>query len=262
MRRAFCLGSLGLLLLATEAGAAVFGGYNAGCFDDGSALPHTGTGYQVIRLSRQRFYGHPSLINYVRSLGQTVARQHLGVLLIGDLAQAGGGRMPDGHRSHQTGLDADILFIQNPQAAQRSLTTAEREALAPVSLLDAAHTQLDSARWQPRYGEILKLAASDQLVTRIFVNPLIKQKLCAEYGGQDWLRKVRPWPGHDGHFHVRLRCPPDNPICRDQADPEPGDGCGADLAWWFNAKAQASKPATPAAPPPVLPEQCRPRTKP
>ena len=38
-------------------------------------------------------------------------------------------------------------------------------------------------------------------------------------GDRAWLEKVRPWWGHDYHFHVRLRCPGDSPECKSQPPP-------------------------------------------
>ncbi len=64
---------------------------------------------------------------------------------------------------------------------------------------------------------MIKLAAQDNDVTRIFVNPAIKQQLCLDAGtDRDWLRKVRPWFQHRAHMHVRLRCPADSLECEDQ----------------------------------------------
>ncbi|MDI5349402.1 penicillin-insensitive murein endopeptidase, partial [Salmonella enterica subsp. enterica serovar Kentucky] len=41
-------------------------------------------------------------------------------------------------------------------------------------------------------ASLIKLAAQDNDVTRIFVNPAIKQQLCLDAGSdRDWLRKVR-----------------------------------------------------------------------
>ena len=53
------------------------------------------------------------------------------------------------------------------------------------------------------------------------------QTVCASVGDQrEWLRKVRPWWGHHDHFHVRLPCPADSPLCEAQAALPQGDGCG------------------------------------
>ncbi len=67
------------------------------------------------------------------------------------------------------------------------------------------------SRWSSDIASLIKLAAQDNDVTRIFVNPAIKQQLCLDAGSdRDWLRKVRPWFQHRAHMHVRLRCPADS----------------------------------------------------
>jgi penicillin-insensitive murein DD-endopeptidase len=88
----------------------VIGSYTAGCVHGAVPLAPEGPGFQVMRRSRRRFFGHPALVRYLQDLGAAVAQQQLGLLLIGDLGQSRGGPMPYGHRSHQNGLDADIWF--------------------------------------------------------------------------------------------------------------------------------------------------------
>jgi penicillin-insensitive murein endopeptidase len=106
-------------------------------------------------------------------------------------------------------------------------------------------------------SSMIKLAAEDNDVTRIFVNPAIKQQLCLDAGtDRDWLRKVRPWFQHRAHMHVRLRCPANSLECEDQPLPPPGDGCGAELQSWFEpAKPGTSKPEKKTPPP--LPPSCQ-----
>ncbi|MEY3881992.1 MAG: hypothetical protein RIQ94_2788, partial [Pseudomonadota bacterium] len=115
--------------------AQSIGTYNAGCISGAVSVPINGTGYQVMRLSRNRVYGHPDLKHYIESLGQTAARQHLGSLLIGDLGQPRGGPTLSGHRSHQSGLDVDIWFLLSNEAASRLLTFSERENWNAPSVL-------------------------------------------------------------------------------------------------------------------------------
>ena len=63
-------------------------------------------------------------------------------------------------------------------------------------------------------------------MARIFIFPGAKVQMCEDAGGdRAWLRKVRPWWGHDTHFHVRLTCPRGAAGCVDQDPPPPGDGC-------------------------------------
>lgn len=68
------------------------GSYTNGCISGASALPINGKGYQLMRLSRQRIYGHPVLTHFIQQLGERVAQEKIGVLLIGDLGQPRGGQ--------------------------------------------------------------------------------------------------------------------------------------------------------------------------
>jgi penicillin-insensitive murein endopeptidase len=99
----------------------------------------------------------------------------------------------------------------------------------------------------------------------VFVNAAIKKALCRDPDSdRGWLHKMRPYWGHDYHFHVRLSCPAGSPACKPQ-DPVPpgGDGCGKDLDWWFRDSVIHPKPSPvpPKPRPPLtmknLPPACR-----
>lgn len=212
------------------------GSYTAGCVRNSAELKEIGQGYQVIRPSRGRYYGNPETISYIESLSRQVNTNLHGTLLIADISQQTGGPILDDHSSHQMGLDADILLWQHPIAINRTLTKTEREHIHPQSVLTSDELDVDEFKWGEIHGEILKLAATDPRVDRIFINPVIKKRLCSDYPGQIWLGKLRPWYGHDGHFHVRLKCPQGNTLCQSQKPIEiSGDGCGSDLNSWFRA---------------------------
>lgn len=233
------------------------GFYSAGCLAGAEALPLRGRGYQVMRPSRHRNYGHPRLIAYIERLGQQLAVDDV-VLWIGDLSQPRGGPMSHGHRSHQIGLDVDIWYQQGLPG--RDLSRQETEQLPMLPVVLAADGRMNPARWSRRNRDALRLAAEAPQVERIFVNPIIKQALCRSEGERNWLRKIRPWWGHDDHFHIRLACPPNSPLCRDQEPLPVGDGCDESLDQWVEEiQAAASRPPKPPkpAPEPVLPELCR-----
>ncbi len=236
----------------------VIGSYAAGCIAGAVALPLVGDGYQVMRSSRNRYYGHPALIALVERLGRRTAVNG-GRLLIGDLGQPRGGPMPNGHRSHQSGLDVDVWFLQQPR--DRLLSQPETERIEMPSMVRPAEGALNISRWSPRYRDALKQAALAPEVERIFVNPIIKQALCNNETDRTWLEKVRPWWGHDAHFHVRLACPPGDGQCKPQKSFPPGDGCDADLAHWVRDIVQATlspKPLKKPEPPSAdrLPAAC------
>lgn len=231
------------------------GKYTAGCLRGAASLPINGQGYQVMRLSRKRYYGHPDLIGFIENLGKTAQNQGLGTLLIGDLGQVRGGPTLTGHKSHQTGLDVDIWYMLSPDAQRRTLSNSEREKWSSPSVINATATDINVSQWSMANEKVLEAAASRPEVDRIFVNAAIKKELCRHNARQSWLQKIRPWYAHADHFHVRLKCPADSLYC-DKQDPVPaGDGCGADLAWWFSYEAKHPKPGPPP-PPIVLPKEC------
>ena len=240
-----------------SAGAQSIGSYNAGCLSGAVTLPESGPGFQVMRLSRKRFYGHPDLKQFIENFALKTHQQQLGVLLIGDLGQPRGGPTLTGHRSHQTGLDVDIWFLLSQQASKRLLGFNEREAWSAPSVLAKPSDAINYSQWTPNNEKILEIAANMPEVDRIFVNPSVKRQLCQSKTAHAWLRKIRPWWKHDDHFHVRLKCPAQNGYCQGQEPLPKGDGCDASLAWWFSdeAKTAAAKKPEPAKPL-VLPELC------
>jgi penicillin-insensitive murein DD-endopeptidase len=239
--------------------ARAIGFYARGCLSGAVALPINGRTWQVMRVSRNRNWGHPSLIRFLERFADKMPKvSGWPGLLVGDLAQPRGGPMLTGHTSHQVGLDADIWLTPMPT---RELTRLEREEMSATNVVAADWNDVDPAVWTPQHKAVIKAAAEDHEVERVLVNPAIKKALCREAGAnRAWLAKVRPVYGHNYHFHVRIRCPKDSPDCRPQDPPPAADGCGADLAWWFTEEARKPKPPGPPRPPlklADLPPACR-----
>ena len=210
------------------------------------ALPADGPNWQVMRPSRNRAWGHPVLIALLERLAQKLpAEAGWPGLLVGDIAQPRGGPMLTGHGSHQIGLDADIWLTPMPD---RRLSPAERDEISATDVVAADGMEVDAA-WTPQHRRLLETVAREPAVARIFVNPAIKRALCREAGpDRAWLAKIRPWWGHNYHFHIRLSCPGGDPECRGQAPPPPGDGCGKELDWWFTEEALHPPPSPPRQP--------------
>ncbi|MDH2925524.1 penicillin-insensitive murein endopeptidase [Nicoletella semolina] len=223
------------------------GGYSNGCIIGAEALTLKGEGYQVIRSIKNRYYGHPELLDYLKQLGKKAKSANIPPILIGDMGMPAGGRFSSGHASHQTGLDADIWLRFGPMDDK----TAHNPAGLATIMVNRATNVVDETRWTANHTTLLKLAASDHRVDRIFVNPAIKVKLCQSAGSdRHWLRKIRPWYGHDSHFHVRLGCPVGALNCENQSPAPQGDGCGEELSAWFKpSKPSASKPKALPQPP-------------
>lgn len=216
--------------------AASIGGPSNGCVAGAEALPAEGTGFVNIRRHRNRYYGHPDTVRLVKDLGRTLSKHTGELMMVGDLSQPRGGLMSSMHRSHQNGLDVDIWFSLTPSA--RSANKQHPENREPVSMVAPGGEDMGNA-WGEQQLFLLKSAASDPRVDRIMVNPAIKRALCRSAGGdRKWLRKLRPWWGHDAHFHVRLKCPNGSSKCKQQAPVPTGDGCDKTLAWWFSDEAR------------------------
>jgi penicillin-insensitive murein endopeptidase len=238
---------------------APHGFYSKGCMAGGVALPPDGPHWQAMRLSRNRQWGLPILVDFLQKLARDAAAEDgWPGLLVGDMAQPRGGPMLTGHASHQTGLDADIWLTPMPN---RRLTAQDREDISAIAVVEPGPHEVHPGLWSPAHGRVIRRAALDPRVERIFVAPGIKKKLCeTAWPDREWMRKVRPYYGHNYHFHVRLACPPGAP-CRAQSPPPPGDGCGADLAYWYTDEPYKPAPA-PAEPPEEmtlsdLPPACR-----
>jgi penicillin-insensitive murein endopeptidase len=239
------------------------GFYSKGCLAGGMALPINGRTWQVMRLSRNRNWGHPQLVDLLERLSQKGAKVGWPGLLVGDMAQPRGGPMLSGHASHQVGLDADVWLTPMPP---RELSRAEREEMSATMVVATSRKDVDPKVWTPAYTALIKAAAEEPDVERIFVNAAIKKALCREAGSdRTWLRKVRPFWQHDYHFHIRIKCPADSHECKPQ-DPVPaGDGCGKELDWWFTDAVLHPKPEPPPKTPPTpryvtmadLPPACR-----
>jgi penicillin-insensitive murein endopeptidase len=232
--------------------ARAIGFYAKGCLAGAVALPVNGETWQVMRLSRNRNWGHPNLVRFLERFSEKARKVGWSGLLVGDMSQARGGPMYTGHASHQVGLDADIWFTPMPD---RELTRREREEMSATNLLRADKKDVDPKIWTPAHLAVIRAAAQESAVERIFVNAGIKKAVCREAGSdRGWLYKVRPMWGHNYHFHIRLRCPADEPDCRPQEPPAHGDGCGSELDWWF-------RDAVLNPPPPKEPPKPRPGLK-
>ena len=250
----------GLLGVASAGPPRAIGGYAKGCIAGAVPLPADGPAWEVMRPARNRAWGHPVLIATIERLAASLPALGWPGLLVGDIGQPRGGPMVTGHASHQIGLDADIWFTPMPA---RRLDTAERDNMPAPSIVAADGNDVDRSVWGAPYRRLIGTAARLPELARMFVNPAIKRALCREVANspaadRDWLRKVRPWWGHDDHFHMRLRCPPGQTLCENQEPPPPGDGCGKELDWWFTEEARHPKPAPPEKPLLVsqLPPEC------
>lgn len=244
--------------------AVAIGYYPRGCLQGGVELPVDGPNWQVMRLSRNRNWGHPELVKFLERFAPLAAKATSWKgILVGDMAQPRGGPLPFGHLSHQIGLDVDIWFMPMPN---HELSKKEREDISASNLVAADKLHVNPETWTPADVAFIRTAAEQPEVERVLVNAAIKKELCRveDKNHNGWMAKVRPWYGHNDHIHVRLKCPADSPNCRNQPPVPVGNGCGKkELDFWFSDAILHPKPRKePAVPPkPItladLPPACK-----
>jgi len=236
-------------LLPSAQTPKVIGSYTDGCLAGGEQMPISGDTWQVMRLSRNRYWGYPDMIALLKRLSQK-AHQDAGWpgILVGDIGQPRGGPALSGHASHQIGIDADIWLTPMPD---RLLSRQEREDMSATMIVRDDRLDIDPKVWTPTHWMVIRDAAQEPAVQRIFVNAAIKKALCREAkGDRSWLSKVRPWWGHDYHFHIRMRCPAGAGECEGQPSQSEDEGCKpSELAYWFKDSIIHPKPQPPKPPP-------------
>ena len=240
---------------ASRGAPEAIGGYSRGCAAGLVQLPETGPSWQAMRLSRNRNWGHPDLLQFIERLGRTAQAQGWAGIYVGDLSQPRGGPMLTGHQSHQTGIDGDFWMLPPKRL---DLTRRERENISSISVRSRDETRVNG-NWTRAHHEVLKAAASDPSVDRIFVTPPVKIAMCqgAKRSDRKWLQKIRPYWGHHYHFHVRLKCPKGSRECEPQKPTvaklsKGGSGCDETLNWWVTTRLEELRnpPPPPKNPPP------------
>ncbi|MGB7261458.1 MAG: penicillin-insensitive murein endopeptidase [Albidovulum sp.] len=223
------------------------GTYAKGCGGGFAQLPETGPTWQAMRLSRNRNWGHPELVQYVADLSATARNLGWAGLYVGDMSQPRGGPMTSGHSSHQIGLDADIWMLPPKRL---NLTRGEREKISSISVRTEDQKRVNG-NWTRTHHQLLRAAASDPRVDRIFVAAAVKVEMCKSAKSSDklWLQKIRPLYGHNTHFHVRLKCPKGSRRCDTQKPTvavlsKGGDGCDETLNWWVTTYLEKPKTST------------------
>lgn len=199
-----------------------------GSLVNATPLPVSGPGFRRLSKQSKHDWGTGHMISLLQGASGEFARvfDPNAVILVGGISQQFGGHFPP-HKSHQNGLDADVAYVGTH--GFDSVLDRDRKVT----------DRLDRMRnWQ--YFRLMhgqKIRDKSKVLpsfTMIFVSPEIKGAFCdwasaqgilANADDADIMRRIRPTPSHDEHFHVRLRCSPHHPLCRKQGDPGGGTGC-------------------------------------
>lgn len=178
----------------------------------------------VRRASHERNYGHPALVLMLWRSASDVAKAAPGsILLVGDLSFRDGGPI-SGHRSHQSGRDADIGFYVTDAKGKR---LPSREFIGfdgEGNAKNGGKLRFDDERnWM-----LVESWAKDRRagISHIFVSEPLKGRLLrfarshprfAPFAARAAALLKQPEKGedHSDHFHVRITCPKEQlEICR------------------------------------------------
>ncbi len=149
------------------------GAFANGCIVGAQELPLQADNYQVMRTDQRRYFGHPDLVLFIQRLSNQCT-----IWEWGRCWSATWGCLPVGVLTAATpaiNLAPDVdIFLQLPKARWSTAQLLKPQAL---DLVSRDGKQVVPELWKPEISSMIKLAAQDNDVTRIFVNPAIKQQL-------------------------------------------------------------------------------------
>ncbi len=165
-------------------------------------------------------WGLPELVGLLERGAKRVERRFPGSSLgVGDLSQRGGGDVM-GHRSHESGRDADVAFyLRDARGKQVNLPHMSpiddrgRAVRAPGAAFDDARNWALIEAW---------LTDPQTRINRVFVSEHLRERLLAyarRVGASAPVRAraaevlFQPSTAHDDHFHVRIGCPRNQRAC-------------------------------------------------
>jgi penicillin-insensitive murein endopeptidase len=213
-------------------GSKAIGFYAEGALDDAAILPDEGSAHLKIFRLRRRGYATQTLVRELVIAAESVRSQFPqgDRLQIADIADANGGTLAR-HSSHQNGLDADVIFYRKNHYEEDPNTSGPGGFQETFVRNGKVTTNFDMVR---NWTFVKNLVARGQ-VARIFVDAAIKKAFCDQSVALDpgigaaarteILRRLRPYPNHDDHYHVRLKCPKGHGKCVNQSEPSKGSGC-------------------------------------
>lgn len=207
------------------------GAVNRGALFGGAVLAERGAHHVVPEpwASRDHHYGTVELVGLIQRAAAAVERKHPGgVLGVADLSAAFGGPVR-GHRSHQSGRDADLLYYARdargaPVRPDSHMPVYTWSGLAYYAYAPAWKVGIPKRYFDaPRNWAFVKALLTDPQVQveKLFVGARIEYWLVrhAMQAGEPAAlvkraRLVMQQPpgvgGHNDHMHLRVACSPDD----------------------------------------------------
>jgi penicillin-insensitive murein DD-endopeptidase len=177
--------------------------------------------------SKSRTYGHPALVLMLERSAKDISKAVLGsVMVVGDLSAKAGGPI-GGHRSHQSGRDADVGFYLRNEKGNQVVLDQFVKIDGEGKVIGHRGVYFDDVRnW-----ELVRSWLRDKRagISHVFVAAHVRNRLLAyarssnaRKAYHDDAAKLLHQPSnsaaHDDHYHVRITCPQrQKDICTEQA---------------------------------------------
>ncbi|MEK6555883.1 MAG: penicillin-insensitive murein endopeptidase, partial [Bdellovibrionota bacterium] len=223
---------------------------NNGSIWNASLMPPSGAGF-TRRSEDGKAYASGFLVGFIQESARRFAldNPNCGALNINQISLKKGGYFK-GHASHRNGSDIDLAYFNNPPGTKvvrylkttvvnnknkkkktvyRATTKNDFDHLCFLKYLKFMDDQKLTNTGDSRYD-------GDDIVDLVFVNAGVQAGVCSymkqnkltqKYG--EAVNLMYPETGHDGHFHLRMRCSPKHLECRpkdlDRVAPFKKRGC-------------------------------------
>ncbi|MFT6071124.1 MAG: penicillin-insensitive murein endopeptidase [Bacteriovoracaceae bacterium] len=219
---------LGLVISFNLFASEAIGFYSKGKIENSVSIDdYSESHVRKLYRNRGQLYGTTETMLALTSLADHMKANFptVEVTQIGDISSRNGRKIRR-HKSHQNGLDSDVVYYRvNEQAQPESETEWGEDFVINGKLTKNFHIK--------RNWEAMKFLVNNHDVGRIFVDGQIKKALCAyakktgEFEQEkETLRRLRIENSvHMHHFHLRLKCPAGNSRCKAQGEPQAGSGC-------------------------------------
>jgi penicillin-insensitive murein DD-endopeptidase len=182
---------------------------------------------QVKPNSIDHAYGHPALVLMLQRSAKDIAQAVPGsVLMVGDLSSEDGGPLA-GHRSHQSGRDADVGFYVRDARGQSVVTPRFLAFDGDGKAKNGSGLVFDEYR---NWLLVQSWVRDDRAgLSHIFVSRPLRERLLAyarrhpsfsKYVDEVavLLKQPKSVSAHDDHFHVRISCPrQQEKLCREHS---------------------------------------------
>lgn len=171
---------------------------------------------KIKRNSLSNVYGHPALVLMLqRSAKDIASASPASVMLVGDLSAEHGGRIA-GHRSHQSGRDADVGFYLRDAKGRQVVLDRFVKIDSNGQVIGEKGVYFDDHRnwllvrsWlKDERAGIAHVFVAGHVRNRILAFARASKARARYYdAAKALLRQPSNSSVHDDHFHVRIRCP-------------------------------------------------------